>query len=176
MPRVFKSLDCRLILVGADPTEEVRAATQRLKERVELAGFVDDLTDTYGSSRVFVAPHRFAAGIPLKVVEAMSYGVPCIVSQLLAEQLGAEDGVEVMVARDTGEFVRKVALLYQDESSWRHIQEGALAFVHRHYDPKTMKDSLVTSLERSIENQQAAPAGSDAGVEVAKTASALAPG
>jgi hypothetical protein len=39
-------------------------------------------------------PHRFAAGIPLKVIEAMVHGIPCVVSHLLGKQLEITDGEE----------------------------------------------------------------------------------
>ena len=38
--------------------------------RVVFEGTVDDLAPLYDSSRIFIAPTRYAAGLPLKVVEA----------------------------------------------------------------------------------------------------------
>ncbi len=59
---------------------------------VQFQPDVDDLTRLYNNARVFVAPTRFAAGIPLKVIEAAARGVPVVCSKLLARQLGWEAG------------------------------------------------------------------------------------
>ena len=41
-----------------------------------------------------VAPTRFAAGVPIKVYDAASYGVPVVMTDLLADQLGwKHDGI-----------------------------------------------------------------------------------
>ena len=57
---------------------------------IHFKGRVENLTPLYESHRVFVAPVRFAAGVPIKVLEAMSYGIPCVVSTILGEQLSIE--------------------------------------------------------------------------------------
>ena len=61
---------------------------------VTCLGPVPDLTDEYARARVFIAPTRFAAGIPFKVHEALSYGLPVVGSRLISEQL-AHDGKTV---------------------------------------------------------------------------------
>ncbi|HEY5657189.1 MAG TPA: glycosyltransferase family 4 protein, partial [Myxococcota bacterium] len=48
--------------------------------RIEVAGACENLGELYDRARVFAAPTRFGAGISLKVHEAMSRGVPCVVS------------------------------------------------------------------------------------------------
>jgi len=55
--------------------------------RVTLRGPVTDLTPLYDSHRVFVAPTRFAAGVPYKVHEAASFGLPVVATDLLRRQL-----------------------------------------------------------------------------------------
>src|SRR5262245_32046609 len=68
----------------------VRAERRRASARVEFAGFVPDLDREYDRHRVFVVPHEFAADI-LKLVEAMSRGIPAGVSGLNARRLGFAD-------------------------------------------------------------------------------------
>jgi glycosyltransferase involved in cell wall biosynthesis len=62
-------------------------------------GHVGNLVPLYENCKVFVASTRFATGIPWKVHEAMAHGIPCVISQLLADQLGVSHGVEAMVAK-----------------------------------------------------------------------------
>jgi glycosyltransferase involved in cell wall biosynthesis len=139
LPRVRARLDCRLRVVGFRSKEALGA---RAADGVDVAGSVDDLTDSYERARVFVVPNQYAAGIPLKLCEAMARGLPAVVSELIARQLGAVDGREVLVARSPAEYAEKVIALYGDEATWTTIRNGALDFVRRRNDPRTLESEL----------------------------------
>jgi len=66
----------------------------------------------------------------LKLIEAMSFGVPSVVSELTASQLDLTDGTEVLVAKSTEDFVQKVIKLYRNEKLWYKIQQrNAIEYV-----------------------------------------------
>jgi glycosyltransferase involved in cell wall biosynthesis len=86
-----------------------------------------DLTPLYNTHRVFVAPTRYAAGLPYKVHEAASHGLPVVATDLLRRQLGWEDGQDLLAAEPTDPvaFARQVLALYRSETLWNHIRTGA---------------------------------------------------
>lgn len=110
---------------------------------VSYPGLIHDLKSFYSSSRVFVAPTRFAAGIPLKVIEAVAAGIPCVVSELIADQLNWKDGVECLVGHSAEEFAKKINMLYTDQNVWEHIQGTGLARVQRDFS----KDRFHSAVE-----------------------------
>ena len=66
----------------------------------------------------------------MKLIEAMSFGVPSVVSELTASQLDLTDGPEVLVAKSTEEFVQKVIKIYRNEKLWYKIQQrNAIEYV-----------------------------------------------
>ena len=66
----------------------------------------------------------------MKLIEAMSFGVPSVVSELTASQLDLTDGTEVLVAKSTEDFVQKVIKLYRNEKLWYKIQQrNAIEYV-----------------------------------------------
>ena len=101
-----------------------------------------NLKDYYEKSRVFVVPTRFAAGIPLKLLEAMSHGIPAVVTPLVASQLGLSDREGILIGKDDGDFASKVIELYQDEGLWYEIQGKALHYVETNCDQEKMKEEL----------------------------------
>jgi glycosyltransferase involved in cell wall biosynthesis len=105
--------------------------------RVTLRGPVSDLVPLYDANRVFVAPARFAAGIPYKVHEAAAFGLPVVATSLLANQLGWGDADPIGVAdvTDPAGFAARVIALHRDAPLWARIREGALARVAAELDP-----------------------------------------
>jgi glycosyltransferase involved in cell wall biosynthesis len=148
-PDIRRRVDCGLYVVGANPQPGLFGQRASFSEGVIFTGFVDDLTPVYDRSRVFVAPHRYAAGAPHKVIEAMAHGVPCVVSQLLADQLEVTDGEEALVAADAKELVERVSRLYRDRRLWRRVQQRGLRFVER-YDPDDMREKLSRILDTAV--------------------------
>jgi hypothetical protein len=115
--------------------------------RIEHLGFVDDVRDLYDSARVFIAPTRFAAGIPFKVHEAAAHGLPVVATSLLAAQLGWNDGA--VLARDATDphgFAAAVIKLYGSRALWQATREMALAGIARDCDP----DAFTATVGRII--------------------------
>jgi O-antigen biosynthesis protein len=104
---------------------------------LRLLGEVADTRKLYEKARVFVAPTRFAAGTPYKIYEAAAMGLPCVVTSLLAEQLGWRDGEELLAvpASEPEAFAASVARLYHDEALWTRLREGALARLAKENSP-----------------------------------------
>jgi glycosyltransferase involved in cell wall biosynthesis len=99
-----------------------------LHPRVTLRGAVDDVAPLYDAHRIFLAPTRYAAGLPYKVHEAASYGLPVVASDLLCRQLGWQDGRDLIAAStaDPAEFARRIVALYRDEALWQTLRDNAL--------------------------------------------------
>ncbi|MGI8827979.1 MAG: glycosyltransferase [Chloroflexota bacterium] len=152
-PLIRQEIPCRLLLAGAGASTELQEAAECFQGAVELLDFVDDLDPVFDRSRVFVAPHRFAAGIPLKVVEAMSHGLPCVISPLLSEELDVGDG-PVLIGGDPQDFARQVLRLYTDGALWNDTRQQALRLVGERYDPERMRLNLSEWIEEVVAAKQ----------------------
>ena len=106
---------------------------ERLDSGLESLGVVADLYSVFNSHKVFVAATRFSAGVPLKVIEAASFGLPVVCTSLLLEQLGWEAERDLLVADTAEEFSEQCARLYIDESLWYRIRNTALDRVREEY-------------------------------------------
>ena len=112
--------------------------------RVDLLGPVEDLDALYDRHRVFVAPTRFAGGIPFKVHEAAGYGLPVVATDLLCRQLGWSDGVEILNGGtdDPQHFADAVTTLHDDPETWNTLRRGAIASLIRDNNQTHYIDSL----------------------------------
>ena len=120
--------------------------TSRLAEHpsVRMLGGMDDLGLLHGSHRVFVAPTRFAAGIPYKIHEAASRGIPVVATSLLCGQLGWHGDVELLDGGDHDPvmFAHAVVAAYSSHALWQKLRNGALEQVARDLDPEVWKKVL----------------------------------
>lgn len=122
--------------------------------RVTLRGAVADLWPLYDAHRVFIAPARFAAGIPYKVHEAAAFGLPVVATSLLSRQLGWPD-MEVIGAADASDpagFASRVIALHRDATLWGRLRDAALARVRTELDPGVFT-SKVADLVRGPEDR-----------------------
>jgi O-antigen biosynthesis protein len=128
LPLVEQELgdEIRLTIVGS-MGEGVDLERFRDHPRITLRGEVIDTFPLYDAHRVFVAPTRYAAGVPYKVHEAASYGVPVVATELLREQLGWENQRDLLAAEvfDPETFAELVVALYRSEDLWVSIRRSA---------------------------------------------------
>ncbi len=96
--------------------------------RIVLAGPVEDLPPLFDRHRVFFAPTRFAGGIPFKLHEAASFGLPAVASDILVRQLGWTAGAEILAAptTDPAAFATQITRLYTDSALWNRLRANAL--------------------------------------------------
>lgn len=112
---------------------------------VEILGRVDNLERCYHEARVFIAPTRFAAGIPLKVLEAGAHGVPMVISPLLAEQLGWTEE-EVLIGKNSEDFAEKVTALIREDKLWSGLAESVQQKVQKEYSAEIFMENLKKAL------------------------------
>ena len=126
LPRIEPHLgwETRLTIVGF-VAPDINFARLRGHPRITVRGSVADLEPLLNSHRIAVAPTRFAAGLPYKLHEAASYGVPSVTTTLLAEQLGWENGTELLATdpSDAEGFAHHCVELYRSEELWTRVRE-----------------------------------------------------
>jgi len=116
------------LTVAGHLTDDLDLSWLRDHPAINFLGPVTDLTPLYASHRVFVAPTRFAAGVPTKVLDAAAHGLPVACTELLVRQLSWQDGCQIASApaSDPVAFATAIARLYTDEGAWKRIRSGAL--------------------------------------------------
>jgi GT2 family glycosyltransferase len=150
-PKLRKEITCRFFIAGLNPPDSIKKLSS---SSVIVTGYVEDLKEYYDKCRIFVVPHRYSAGIPWKLQEAMSYGIPSVVSELTASQLDLTDGNEVLVAKSSDEFVQKIIKIYQDEKLWYQIQQNALKYIQRTCNSETMKTALNEIVKNGLQTKK----------------------
>lgn len=141
LPKIQKALGAQLnlIIVGLmHPDVE----EQLDKKSIQVKGVVKDLTRLYDECRVFVAPTRFSAGLPLKVLGAAAHGLPVVATALTGSQLGWNHDEELLLAEGEESFAAACIRLYQDRDLWQRLRQNALKRVATECSPESFAEQL----------------------------------
>jgi len=155
-PDVFSELT--LTVVGfwrADTLESFKK--QYPAAKIDFVGPVSDgeLRDLYSESRMAIAPTRFAAGVASKVLEAMSLGVPVVMTDLLERQvvgsaLAGHAGLAVGLRTDDGaSFAHWLGVLARDQTSWEGVRASQAVAVEPLGGAAAFEEGIETLLRRA---------------------------
>lgn len=108
----------RLKIVGADPSRQVRALASA-ESRVDVTGTVPDVRPYLWESAVAVAPLHTARGTQTKVLEAVAAGLPCVVTQIVADGLPLDILPACSIAESPEQFADAVVGLLRREPEAR---------------------------------------------------------
>lgn len=113
---------------------------------LRVLGHVADLDELLAGARVFVAPLLSGAGLKGKVIDAISRGVPCVLSPIAAEGTGLVDEHDCLIAERPDQWADAVCRFYTDETLWTKIGKNALDLAETRYG----FDSALHDIENAL--------------------------
>ena len=131
-------LEARLTFVGDGPLRErLRAAATELGVRLELVSSVDhrELPRIYGGADVFVLP-SLTEGHSKVLIEAMSCGLPCVASDIVANRSVLADGDAGLLfdPHDAGALAARLEQAFGQRRLADELGHRARQRVLAHYD------------------------------------------
>jgi len=119
-----------------------------MSDYVRILGYVPSITDHLDRTRVFVAPLLAGAGLKGKVLDAISHGVPCVLSPIAVEGTGLTHGLDCLIADSREAWAEWVVRLYTDEELWNQISASAARLARTNYSFAGGAAALGKELER----------------------------
>jgi glycosyltransferase involved in cell wall biosynthesis len=144
LPKIKKQLNgnVNFMIVGFNTSEKI-LVLEKENDNVQVFGQVNDLQKFYNQSKIFVVPARFAAGIPLKLLDAAANGLPIVCTSLIASQVDWEDDIDLLVADEPTTFAEQCVKLYTQPQLWEKIRNNAL----RRVKLECSEDSFTSQLK-----------------------------
>ncbi len=136
----------RLRVTGQNPPAEL---LQYASPTVVFEGRVADLAKFYDEARVAIVPVRFGAGVKLKTIEALQYGVPTVTTAAGAEGIDLYQTGALAITDDAAEFALDVATLLDDPQSWENHRKRICA-LHEVWAERPAGTSWSSVVERAL--------------------------
>ncbi len=128
-PKVRAALPgCRLLVTGAHPPSDIKWLAGR---SVEFVGHVHQLDTFYNRVRVAISPTLYGAGVKLKTVEAVQYGVPVVATEEAVGGLDTDLRDAVFATTDPASFADAIVTFYRDPDVWNDFRTRELAATQR---------------------------------------------
>jgi glycosyltransferase involved in cell wall biosynthesis len=149
LPRVRQARPAtRVTIVGPDPPTWLAAIEP--SRGVTVTGRVPDARAVVARARVSVAPLRVGSGTRLKVLEALSLGVPVVSTRLGVEGLDLVDGHEFLAAEDAAAFADAIVRLLNDAEA-----RSRLAMAGRTAASRYTWDRILPHMEEALDAARA---------------------
>lgn len=137
------NVGARFIVYGSGVGEDILALAG---EDVIIHGYVEHVRDVFTTCRVFVAPLQSGAGLKGKVADALSFGIPSVLSPIAAEGVGLSDGTDALIAQTPKQWADAITQLYSNPQRWAEVSQAALSFAGRRFSLERgvamMRDAL----------------------------------
>ncbi len=121
----------KLYIIGGGASDRLK---QYSSDSIVLMGRVPDVRVAVGQCGVFICPLQFGSGIKTKNLEAMAMGIPVVTTTIGAENIGAENGRDWLVADDDLEFSKYVVYLLSDPDMGNAIGANGQRFVKKEFN------------------------------------------
>jgi GT2 family glycosyltransferase len=139
LPLLENRLDVGTVLLGSSPPP---AVLELAGDRVEVTGYVEDVTPYFDRARVFVAPLRYGAGMKGKLGQAISLGLPVVTTSIGAEGMSLVDGEHVLIADSAETIADAIVRLHEDADLWSRLATTARAHAGKLWSPTAMGERL----------------------------------
>jgi glycosyltransferase involved in cell wall biosynthesis len=112
---------------------------------VRFAGYHADPRTFYEQADVFVMPSLGPEGMPLVSLEAMSHGIPCILSDLDVHKEISENGRAALLflKGDSVDLRKKIRLLSSEPAIRSSIARKAYELIKANHNPDTAKGAYM---------------------------------
>jgi glycosyltransferase involved in cell wall biosynthesis len=99
-----------------------------------FTGSVNDVKPFYEKAAIAIVPLLQGSGTRLKILEAMSFGLPVVSTAKGAEGIDYTDNRDILIASDEIEFAEKIIMLLSNKCTRVVMSKAGRALVEERYD------------------------------------------
>ena len=107
---------------------------------VRRHGFVEHVEDIFTKSGVLISPIKSGSGIRIKLLEALSFGVPIVTTSLGAAGINTNSGI--LIAETREEFIRQAKNLIQSAETRESLGTNGKEYISKEHAPKKVVEKL----------------------------------
>ena len=111
-------------------------------DNVTKIGFINDLDETYASAKIAICPMLSGTGLKIKVVEALSFGIPVVCNERGIDGLLNKTRNGCLVTNNDMEFANNITKLLENSDFYQEISNEAKVFFKETLDSNVVNKKL----------------------------------
>lgn len=131
----------KLLVVGVNPPDEIKRIGKRDRS-VEVTGYVKDVQPYFKKAGVFVVPIRAGAGVRVKILDALAFGIPVVSTKIAATGIKVRNKKEIFIENEEKNFAKAVVELLKDKGLAEELSLNGIKFIKENYNQKKAKKVL----------------------------------
>jgi glycosyltransferase involved in cell wall biosynthesis len=142
---VFSLLNDEFVFVvlGSNPHSSL---LKYKNERIIITGYQSDIQPYFERALCLTAPLERGAGVKVKVLEALSAGLPVLGTEVASEGIGITNGVNFLYCKTPTDYYEKIKELYNNTDMRTSISAASKKFIHDNYNFDTSFNEYVDIL------------------------------
>ena len=141
--------DCRLLLVGRDPTKQMKQAAKN-DPGIIVTGKVPDVRPYLAAASVVVVPLLEGGGTRLKILEAFAGGRPVVSTSKGAEGIEARDGEHLLIRDTVEDIIAEVSKLWSEPNLGQKLTSAAYTLITEKYSWQAVSYRVNKAIEDLI--------------------------
>lgn len=136
-----RSANVQVDIIGRNAPEELVELASR-NNAINIHGFVDDVSDYYERSNIYICPIRDGGGTKLKILDAFAKKMAVVAYSIACEGIEATHDENVMIAENIEQFVQYVIELVNDTDKCLSLGNNAFNLVKQKYNYDSIGEKL----------------------------------
>mmetsp|Transcript_4590 Transcript_4590/g.9262 ORF Transcript_4590/g.9262 Transcript_4590/m.9262 type:complete len:914 (-) Transcript_4590:172-2913(-) len=153
-PLILQESPVNLTIAGRGIPDNLRTYVEghgAISAHVQFIESPADTTEIYKTTRAVLAPHLYAAGVQFKISEAMSRGIPVVMSALSAEAFEIKSDSNIgCVGHDPRSFKDCVLKLNNDKNYWQLVSKSSVDFIQQTHARSTLTKQWADILDTAL--------------------------
>ncbi len=149
--------DYKLIIAGNTKGIRINSFIETINKfkYIDFYDSPDNLDYLYEQSMIFINPMLSGAGVKLKTINAVKYGLPIVSTKIGNEGTGLINKQDILVAEDEQSFFDNIILLLSDEVEREKIVNNSQLYIKNTYNQiENLKGILLASKELGNERKE----------------------
>lgn len=150
--------NCWIELKKLDPAYELQIigewdytsikSIQKTYQDVQFCGFISDLAKKIENT-IMIVPIKIGSGIRMKILEAISLGVPVVSTSVGAQGLPLEDSIDCFITDNPQKFIENILKL-KDETVHKTLVQNAQNKIKQNYSIQSFRKERINIYERTF--------------------------
>lgn len=121
--------------IGNNPPDELKKIENK---NISIYGYVENIDEFWKNADIFIVPILEGGGVRIKIIDAMSYGIPVVSTAKGAEGLAVTNKKNIYIADNPKEFCDYILKLSQEKNLRNKMSNESISYIKKYHSKKSL--------------------------------------